>query len=896
MGSRYWVGGNAAWNATAGTKWALTSGGAGGQAIPTAADDVFFDAGAGTGNVTSVTSAAVARSINFTGYVGTFTHTSGIELIIGDGTAGAGNIALKMVAGMTYTLGNTRTSSLKFVSTSATVQTITAGGKIFGDVTFDGAAGSWQMADAWIASASATRLVTLTNGTIDTNNFTMPFAGFNSNNSNVRTMTFGSSLIDCSAAGTGIQMTDTTNLTITANTATLKTAGNFSLATIDLNGASVIFITSTFGGMQIGVSGSTITCVNFTFNNTFARTGQLIITGLVCTGTLTLSGSSTANRLLVKSPTTAVAASVTANAYVLTNVDMNDIALAGAGAPGAGTSIGDLGGCTGVTFDASVAQAATGTASFTWSTHGWTTRIPLPQDDVTIANAFVASQTISVDMPRMGRTLNLSAATGGVTIATSAGLVTSSIYGGLTLGAGVAAFFSSTSLSLAGRGSYNVTMAGLTSFSFIFGRGTYTLLDNLTLTSSLHCSGTLNAGANSVTALQLFGAVTMILNASGVWTLTRATATTLFGPLAPGASSCGSMTINLTGVTGNAQAFNGGGNVFGTPNHTMVNSGKSLTFVGSNTFTNLNLGAGFQLKNTSGAVQTVTTGLTATGVPNGFLYLGGNVSGSYVSTPDTAALSTVGDIGIAVRVALDDWTPAAINELVSKYAGAGQRSFSFRVKTDGKLDFHYTVAGTTEVAATSTVATGIADGTASWLYVTRNSTTGDVKFYTAADAAGIPGAWTQLGTTVATAASAMFDSTTDLTIGAVPLGTSGWTIGKLYRAVIYSDITQTTKVLDADFTTKAFGADTFVESSANAATVSLFGTARAGDGRIDVVSTTPGSSAAFVLPNGAVVDYLALTDTVSQGGPSTFAGANSVDHGGNAGWWWGRTPFPKMAG
>ena len=44
MADRYWVGGTAAWDGTAGTKWALTSGGAGGQAIPTSADDVFFDA------------------------------------------------------------------------------------------------------------------------------------------------------------------------------------------------------------------------------------------------------------------------------------------------------------------------------------------------------------------------------------------------------------------------------------------------------------------------------------------------------------------------------------------------------------------------------------------------------------------------------------------------------------------------------------------------------------------------------------------------------------------------------------------------------------------------------------------------------------------------------------
>ena len=35
MAARYWVGGTDNWNATVGTKWATTSGGAGGAAVPT---------------------------------------------------------------------------------------------------------------------------------------------------------------------------------------------------------------------------------------------------------------------------------------------------------------------------------------------------------------------------------------------------------------------------------------------------------------------------------------------------------------------------------------------------------------------------------------------------------------------------------------------------------------------------------------------------------------------------------------------------------------------------------------------------------------------------------------------------------------------------------------------
>lgn len=121
MADRYWVGGNDNWNTTAGTKWATTSGGAGGAAVPTAADDVYLDNGAGTGNV-SITSAAVCRSLNCTNYANTL--AMGTTLSIGDATAGAGNIALKFVAGMTFTpAGNT----INFVSTSATARALTWG-------------------------------------------------------------------------------------------------------------------------------------------------------------------------------------------------------------------------------------------------------------------------------------------------------------------------------------------------------------------------------------------------------------------------------------------------------------------------------------------------------------------------------------------------------------------------------------------------------------------------------------------------------------------------------------------------------------------------------------------------------------------------------------------------
>ena len=65
MADRYWVGGTATWDATVGTKWSTTSGGAGGASVPTSADNVFFDANSGAVTVT-VSGTRVCLSLNTT--------------------------------------------------------------------------------------------------------------------------------------------------------------------------------------------------------------------------------------------------------------------------------------------------------------------------------------------------------------------------------------------------------------------------------------------------------------------------------------------------------------------------------------------------------------------------------------------------------------------------------------------------------------------------------------------------------------------------------------------------------------------------------------------------------------------------------------------------------------
>ena len=226
--------------------------------------------------------------------------------------------------------------------------------------------------------------------------------------------------------------------------------------------------------------------------------------------------------------------------------------------------------------------------------------------------------------------------------------------------------------------------------------------------------------------------------------------------------------------------------------------------------------------------RTGASGIVTSNDPNLLPWTGTNylylpaVIGNYASAPDAAPLKITGDIDIVVRVALDDWTPAAANTLCAKESSSTARSYRLHVTSASRLAFVYAADGTTIVTATSTVSLSVTDGSAYWVRVTRASGSGDVNFYYAADQATEPTTWTQLGTTVLGATGALFDSTSPVEVGTVFGGGQLLSAGKFYRAIVRNGIGGTT-VFDADFTTGiTSGAQTtFTESSSNAATVTI---------------------------------------------------------------------------
>lgn len=165
-------------------------------------------------------------------------------------------------------------------------------------------------------------------------------------------------------------------------------------------------------------------------------------------------------------------------------------------------------------------------------------------------------------------------------------------------------------------------------------------------------------------------------------------------------------------------------------------------------------------------------------------------SGSYASTPDAASLDIVGDIDLRVKVAMDDWTPAAESTLIAKYTATGnQRSYALAVAASGALIFRWSEDGTAEKTETSSVATGVTDGAVKWVRATMDvdvgGTDAEVKFYLSDDGS----TWTQLGSTQTNGATtSIFASTAVLELGGQTLGTVNRATAKIFRAEVLSGI------------------------------------------------------------------------------------------------------------
>ncbi len=451
MADRFWRGlATDVWDGTAGTKWADTVGGAGGAAVPTAADDVFFD---GTSLTCTISGSRVAKSINCTGYTATLAGTATPALTISG--------SLTLVAGMTLTYAGTTT----FNATG----TLTSAGKTLGSVTISGSGITVTLGDALNIGSNT---LTVTQGTFTTSasNYSVTAGALSSSNANTRTISLNGSTVTLQGS-VPISISVQTNLTFNAGTSVIvcttssafcdiviQTGLTFNNFSFTGTGAivSVILGANIFNNLTVtGPASAGVRTISF-------RSRQTI------NGTLSTTGTAGNRRVWFRGDLYGIAQTLTINsAPSLTDADFRDIYVIGTAAPISGTRIGDLRGCRGITFDTPKSVYWNLAAGGNWSANAWaassgggvsTDNFPLAQDTAVIGNTGLnTSATVTLDsaLPSLG-TIDMSTRTNAMTLA---GSTAYTVYGDWKFGSSVTRTYSS-SLTFSGRNTQTITSAG----------------------------------------------------------------------------------------------------------------------------------------------------------------------------------------------------------------------------------------------------------------------------------------------------------------------------------------------------------------------------------------------------------------------------------------------------
>ena len=439
---------------------------------------------------------------------------------------------------------------------------------------------------------------------------------------------------------------------------------------------------SASGNYTATIDGSP-TVATFTYNGRTEILDVITLSGsLTVTGTLTINGNSATNRLYINSSVPGTARTITAATVSATNVDFQDITGAGAGSWDLSAitgKSGDCGGNTSITFTTGATQTFSGTVSDSWSTNAWTSRVPLCQDDVVISSAFSSAQTVTGDMPRLGKSIDFSGASWSGTALNwtlTSGLAPS-VFGSITMKSGMTMTHASSGLTVEARSNASITSNGIT---FVSGTtinmpgATFSLADNLTAPTSSAGVWTVNYGGldfngknftgggvastGSTTRSVTCGTGTLDIGAtSTVWNFATTTNLTF---------SCASATIIVSNTSATAKTFAGGGLTYGT----VTFSGDNITVTGANTFATLNVntaGRTTGLLLTNGVTQTIT----ATFATNG---TGGNLAKMWSSSAGSAA--TVSKSSGTVCVDFMSLKDSTATGGATWYAGTGSSNVS----------------------------------------------------------------------------------------------------------------------------------------------------------------------------------------------------------------------------
>ena len=282
MANRYWVGGSGTWDTTTTTHWSTTSGGSGGASVPTAADSVFFD----QASTYTVTMTGALVCLDFTVSAGVVTFATGTNPTI----AISGNVSL--IAATVWT----STGAITF--NAASLVAISTNGVVLGANTqFNNASGTFQLQSAFAVRQLSTAL--LTAGTLDLNGFTLTAGVFSSNNTNTRTLAFGTGNITVNGTGTvwttatitGLTVTGTPIVNVSNSTATATTITPGALT--EANSISFNVTTGTYT-LTVTSTGAVKNMIFTGFAGTVANTAVTIYGNLTLSTGMTLTAGTNA--------------------------------------------------------------------------------------------------------------------------------------------------------------------------------------------------------------------------------------------------------------------------------------------------------------------------------------------------------------------------------------------------------------------------------------------------------------------------------------------------------------------------------------------------------------------------------------------------------------------------
>jgi hypothetical protein len=576
MANRYWVGGSGTWDATTTTNWSASSGGAGGASAPTSADDVFFNSSSGAAPTVTIGTNAACGAVTITAPTsGTLTFAFGTTGVISYNGNWSNPATLFATTG-----GGPSTGAIVYVGSGSS--TLTTNGYSFPTgFAVNTSAGTLTLAGAFSNFSTSGFIVTQGTFSTSASNYSMSTSTLSSSGTNTRTINLNGSTITLSAQNC-VNFATSTNLTLNAGSSTI----NCSLSTITFNGGGLTFnnvnFTSTSSSVDTAINGA----------NTFANLSQTAPTSLgvrtitlaasqTVTGTFTANGTTYTQRVFVRSSTLGTIQTITAATVSTSYADYRDITGAGAGT-WSGTSLGNCGGNTGITFSSpkTVYWNLAGTQN--WSATGWApgsggtpavNNFPLAQDTAVFDNAGSAG-TITINSGWSIGTFDASLRTSAMTFST--GSSTATVYGDWKFGTGVTS--SSTTLIVFAKNGTQTITSNNVQFSFPITINNpnviFQLADNLSLSSTATVnltSGTLSLqsfklstglfnSSNSNTRTIAFGTGSIDCTGTGtVWTTSTSTGMTTTGNQVVNVTSTGSTAITVTNGSlseANAISFN----------------------------------------------------------------------------------------------------------------------------------------------------------------------------------------------------------------------------------------------------------------------------------------------------------------------------------------------------